>query len=110
MENSAAPLRIVEFRIPMPLTAGEKFLFVSCVFADSCPFLCSDEYQIGSYWSYLHAVELQQRSNSGTGIKQHVRQHFEDADAQDPRMEEGWKREKTNFFGSHLPAVLRGCT
>jgi hypothetical protein len=47
-------------------------------------------------------------SAGSTGIKQTVREFFENADAEDPRMEEGWKREKVNYFGSHLPVVLRG--
>lgn len=82
-----APLRCMEFRIPMPMTL--------------------DEYEIGSYWSYLRAVELQEASGSA-GVHQTLREAFEDEDATDPRLEAGVCRRKHINFGSHIPAVLRG--
>jgi hypothetical protein len=145
-----APLRVVEFRIPMPLTADEyevgsywsckNVVPVRCVLHLCLLFVCLLVlfcfcffffffffFFFSSFLSHgtdLHAVELQEKASAGsTGIKQSVREFFENADAEDPRfvvgwclirltnenrMEEGWKREKVNYFGSHLPAVLRG--
>ncbi len=68
-----------------------------------------DEYEIGSYWSYLRAVELQEAASAGsTGVTMTAKEEFEHDDPEDPRMEAGVRRVKTINFGSHIPAILRG--
>jgi hypothetical protein len=78
-------VRVVEFRVCMPLSM--------------------DEYERG--FIFALAKTTQQTAGDGEGVETRLNERFVDADATDPRMEEGVHALKTLHLGARAPKLVR---